>query len=105
MPSEYDRIPWGEETHWLTTYEERLDQIQVDIDTGGRDTFSADDLRAERNVFEAQADPIAYDTRDCPEYGVNMGDLHSPGCDIEECPICGDQLLGCGHATGVWGDD
>jgi len=31
----------------------------------------------------------------CGDCGVNEGDLHQPGCDMELCPFCGDQLLSC----------
>jgi len=27
-----------------------------------------------------------------------LGNIHHFGCDIERCPICGGQLIGCGHA-------
>ena len=32
----------------------------------------------------------------CPDCGVLMGQYHVNGCDIEECPKCRQQLLGCG---------
>jgi len=46
--------------------------------------------------------PIPYD----PEYGGSeqichdcktpRGGFHHPGCDMERCPKCGGQLIGCG---------
>lgn len=33
----------------------------------------------------------------CPECGVEEGQLHQLGCDMEVCPICGNQLIGCEH--------
>lgn len=32
----------------------------------------------------------------CHDCGVAAGGLHHPGCDMEECPRCGGQLIGCG---------
>jgi hypothetical protein len=34
--------------------------------------------------------------RHCHDCAVLRGELHVPGCDMEECPACGDQALGCG---------
>lgn len=31
----------------------------------------------------------------CPECVVSHGELHHPGCDIEECPRCRTQYLSC----------
>jgi hypothetical protein len=31
----------------------------------------------------------------CPDCGVAPGEFHATGCDIEQCPYCGHQLLAC----------
>lgn len=31
----------------------------------------------------------------CHDCGVEAGGLHHCGCDMEECPKCHEQLLGC----------
>ena len=31
----------------------------------------------------------------CHDCGVSVGGLHHRGCDVEQCPKCGDQLLFC----------
>ena len=31
----------------------------------------------------------------CHDCGVAYGDLHTFGCDMEECPFCLQQLIGC----------
>ncbi len=37
----------------------------------------------------------------CPDCGVTEGELHAAGCDREQCPICGYQLIGCEHANEI----
>ncbi|MDO8389001.1 MAG: hypothetical protein Q7V57_00805 [Actinomycetota bacterium] len=32
----------------------------------------------------------------CGDCGVAPGGLHHPGCDLQDCPACGGQLLSCG---------
>ena len=31
----------------------------------------------------------------CHDCGAKVGKFHHPGCDVEECPKCGGQLIGC----------
>lgn len=32
----------------------------------------------------------------CGDCGVQEGEFHRPGCDMEICPFCAGQLIGCG---------
>ena len=31
----------------------------------------------------------------CHDCGVLKGEFHVASCDVEECPVCGDQLISC----------
>lgn len=31
----------------------------------------------------------------CHDCGAKPGHLHHPGCDMERCPKCGSQAIGC----------
>ena len=49
--------------------------------------------------------PIAYGSEEddwgaasgvrCHDCFVEPGGFHHPGCDVERCPRCGDQLISC----------
>lgn len=44
------------------------------------------------------------DGHTCHDCGIVRGGVHHPGCDMERCPRCGGQLIGCGCLSDE-GDD
>ena len=44
---------------------------------------------------EMQAIPYDGDDK-CHDCSVQPGGRHHPGCDMERCPRCSGQLIGCG---------
>jgi len=46
---------------------------------------------------------IPRDSETCHDCGAKQGELHTPGCDVEQCPECGTQLLSC-DCDIDWGD-
>lgn len=88
-------IPWGEGTRF-ETYTEVIDQYEKQIETGGRGNLSAEDVKKELEGFKANTDKETFNERDCHDCGASQGHMHHSGCDWEECPRCGGQLLSCG---------
>lgn len=41
---------------------------------------------------------IPRDSERCHDCQVERGELHAKGCDVEQCPVCRTQLIGCDHA-------
>jgi hypothetical protein len=37
----------------------------------------------------------------CHDCGAKVGHYHHPGCDVERCPVCGQQALCCEHLEGA----
>lgn len=46
---------------------------------------------------------LPWESDPCHDCWAERGELHKKHCDVEECPICGGQLLSCGHADDIWG--
>lgn len=57
------------------------------------------------HLVDGAYDPIRYGAEGddwgdlseaCYDCGVQPGGFHHPGCDVERCPRCRDQLSSCG---------
>lgn len=53
--------------------------------------------------LERGSEPLMPDER-CNDCGVAAGGFHHPTCDIEQCPVCFGQAIGCDCAI-VTDDD
>jgi hypothetical protein len=42
-----------------------------------------------------EADDWHADQRPCHDCSVLKGQFHVPSCDVEQCPACGEQAIGC----------
>ncbi len=62
--------------------------------TGG-EMLLVDGMVLERIRFGQELSGWGDEFDNCPDCGVAHGGLHQPGCDIEECPKCGGQIIAC----------
>ncbi len=57
--------------------------------------WSIDGVLHERIKYGNEQDDWGADTRPCHDCRVVKGQYHVPGCDVERCPVCGGQVIGC----------
>lgn len=49
----------------------------------------------DKSVIPKNVPSQVREPRDCPDCGAVPGAFHVPGCDVEHCPRCGGQSIGC----------
>jgi Zn finger protein HypA/HybF involved in hydrogenase expression len=54
-------------------------------------------------IDEEETEPLylAPSSHQCHDCGAEPGELHMDGCDVEQCPECGRQLITCPHGNEI----
>ncbi len=58
-------------------------------------SYTLDGKSSVRVRYGSEQDDWHADRLPCHDCGVLMGEFHVPSCDVEECPVCGGQLISC----------
>jgi hypothetical protein len=56
-------------------------------------------------IFYAGSVEVSRSNKPCPKCDAAPGELHEDGCDVEQCPYCGGQLISCDCDEEVPRDD
>jgi hypothetical protein len=75
----------------LPDWPERLEAAQQAT------TYSIGGSAFPRIAYGSEPDDWGAESRPCHDCAAVAGELHVPGCDVERCPSCGDQAIGCDY--------
>lgn len=73
---------------------ETCGQRKLIVDGCSCHTVECNGKRYERIRYGEES--IEWNDNCCHDCGARPGHFHHPGCDVEECPVCGEQLISCG---------
>lgn len=58
-------------------------------------TYSIGGYLRERVRYGREEEDWGADEHSCHDCRVIKDEFHVPGCDVERCPVCGDQAITC----------
>jgi hypothetical protein len=73
----------------IESWPERIQQAQLQVN------LAAAGKSVARIPYGAEQEDWGAKERPCLDCRVFKGELHVPGCDAEECPVCHEQLITC----------
>ena len=88
MPDDEKKVDY----HGLRISQEYLGQIE---DAQKITTININGQDHERVRFGKEAEDWGWSRGTCGDCGVALGLFHVPGWDIERCPVCDGQAIGC----------